>query len=1175
MMEEPLPGYAIDRACPKCRAPADPSHRFCGRCGTALPIVCSGCFTMVAPGSEFCTYCGDALQMDSRGARPAVREERRVVSVLFVDLAGFTSVAERLDPEDLRRLQVSYFATASAVIRRYQGIVEKYIGDAVMAVFGVPVQTELDALRAVTAGLELQRALDGRLLAGRYRMRASVGVATGEALVDLAAARHGGEVLASGDVVATAARLQQNAPKGSVLVDMPTRRATIGSIRYAERSESISLAGKSAPMNVWVARETARVRLDDEVEDTPLVGRAHELDVLNAALVHCVASRQAQLVSLVGPHGLGKSRLVRELFRRVDASEEIFVRWRVGRCLPYGESGPYGALAEIVKAQANVYETDDVATAREQLAASLSEILPASEVDRLTRLLGPLAGLPGRPVSPGEVDAAWRQILLALASHMPTVLVVEDLHFADPAMPRFLTELVKAASDVPLFVLCTYRPELLEDQPTWAAALPGKLTISLGPLRGAQQQELIRNLLVRHRLPERLTERLATIVAGNPLYAVEYVRMLAERAVDTEPELGVDMAIPETVHGVLANRIDLLDPESRTVLHAAAVLGDTVWSGAVCAMLDVEDATVEASLHVLQRRGILEASPVSLLIGTTELTFRNLLMRDVAYRRLPRAQRASLHRRAAVYFSDASVEGRHDLAAAVAHHRVAALELATKLGEETFEDTVSARRALTAAGVAAYAVYAVETALGHIEQALNHWPAGDDVVQRREAELLRLRLSFLADADRFYRDGGPKDIARLADVTRELGDRSGEARAETLLGQAELMRADRDRARSHLEAAVHIFDSLPDDPAKAEALAELSRLHMLEYEHARALPEARAAGDLAARLGLADLAANALVTQAMARYVGGDPAGVDDLERAVTLCRTRRLPALRRALANLATALQEEGELTRAAALEAESTAAQGAQVTLVVSHDEEAELAWFRGDWLTLMRAADDYLDGDGAETKEWDLQLRGRRACLRILRGEPTRGELSRCLETARRSGFNRLTFCALSYGAFGHALYGEFDRAAELLEEVARVWRPARTGLTLEWLSALGHAGALTAEVVPGAAALVGEVIETALNRNRWVEAAQALADGAAATARGERAAAAAHYTTAQERYDVIGGISDAVLAAVWAARARRAVGDKEGAEPYERRVRAFAERNRVPGLAALLTSLPSTG
>jgi hypothetical protein len=510
--------------------------------------------------------------------------------------------------------------------------------------------------------------------------------------------------------------------------------------------------------------------------------------------------------------------------------------------------------------------------------------------------------------------------------------------------------------------------------------------------------------------------------------------------------------------------------------------------------------------------------------------------------------------------------GRNDTATAVARHRIAALALAESLGEETSADVYAGRRALKAAAEAAFAMYAVVPALAYMEQALQLWPPGEEVDERRHYELSRWRMAFLADSERFYRDGGAKEIVRLIERMREAADRAGEARAETLLGLVEIMRAERHPALEHLRRAVELFEELPDDATKAEAYGELARLHMVEYETAQALPVARRAREVAQALGLPDATAHAMITESMARYIGGDRGGLDELEHAVALCREQRLPALRRAAANLAVVLQEEGDLPRAAELEAESVAAIGAQVSPVISHSEEAELAWFTGDWVTLLRAAEEYLDNGDDETTEWDLQLRGRRACLRMLCGQPAGEDLERCLDTARRSGFPRLTYSAYSYGALGYAIAGDDQVAAALLDELTAVWHAAPSAVTMEWLSALAHTSALAGS--PRVAESAAGVVASAPIRSRWVEAADAVVAGARANGLGDPGAAARSFTLAVERYDAIGSVSDAVLTAVWAARALRAAGDGPAAEAYEARVYTFAVRNRALRLASLL-------
>jgi class 3 adenylate cyclase len=1155
----------IDRVCLHCRAPADPSHRFCGRCGAALHARCTGCLALVAPGLEFCTSCGHPMAT-APAALDTGREERRTVSMLFMDLVGFTRMSETLDPEDLRRLQMAYFATASRVIRRYGGILEKYIGDAVVAVFGVPVESEHDAVRAVRAGLDLQRAVGDEPLAGRYPVRARVGIATGEALVDLAAAHHAGEAMVAGDVVATASRLQQYAPDGGVLVSAPTRHATVGSIRYAEHARQVTVAGKALPVEVWLAQGTSgQVQIVDD-DAVPLVGRSQELDLITSTLMRCVGERETRLLSVVGVHGVGKSRLIREAARRMEGSPEIVFRWLTGRCLPYGEGGPYAALAEIVKAQAGVQDSDDEATARRALRAALTAVVPDAEVDRLAELLGPLAGLPGRPVNTGEIEAAWREFLLALARDLPTVLVVEDLHFADPAMVRFLSRLVETVGDVPLLVLCTYRPELLDDQPAWAGGPPGTLTLSLGPLRGGALRGLVGTLLRRHQLPESLTDRLAMITGGNPMYLVEYVRMLAERAAGGDLDPDAEITIPQTVHGVVAGRIDLLDAAQRTILHAAAVLGDGIWPGAVAAMLSMPKDDIDRALRGLRRRDMLVAGSAPAIADGPGLEFRHQLLRDVAYRRLPRASRASLHRRAAAWFESQAVTGRHDFAAAVARHRVAAVRLATDLGEDTTADTAAARDALLAAADAAFAVYAVSPALAHLEHALTLWPPDWKPGERLVAELQHRRLEFLVDSDRFYRDGGAKDLLRIAERMREAGDLCGAARAETLLGQAEYMRAEPERAAEHLERAIALFADLPISAAKAEAYGELARLHVMRYRPALAVAAGGAARELAERLGLADATANAMVTEATAQYLDGDGDGLHHLERATEMCRTQRLPTLRRAAHNLYALRLEEGDLRGAADAAAERNAAHGMQVSIVISHSAEAERAYFTGDWGTLLHAADAYLETEDAETTDWDLQLRARRAWIRVLCDEPPGTDIERCLDNARRSGLDRLRYNACAHAALYHAIRGESTHAVALLGELASVWREAPTTMTVEWLSAVAH----TATLAAGTASVASEIVATVPRRTRWVEAAEALTAGARAADRGEQRAAALEWAEAATRYDALGAVSDAVLASAAAARQFDAARDPAATAPLRARVQAFADRNRAPGLRLLASS-----
>jgi tetratricopeptide (TPR) repeat protein len=507
------------------------------------------------------------------------------------------------------------------------------------------------------------------------------------------------------------------------------------------------------------------------------------------------------------------------------------------------------------------------------------------------------------------------------------------------------------------------------------------------------------------------------------------------------------------------------------------------------------------------------------------------------------------------------------MASAVAHHRIEALRLYESLGEDTSTVSREARVALTDAARAAFAVHAVESALGYANRALTLWPCTDEPDARRDVELLCCRLSFTVDPDAFYRDGGIKDLVRLAERMREAGERAGEAEAVALLGVAELMRAEHGRAAEHLTEAVKLFADLPDSAASAEAYGELARLHMMEFRAEPAIAAARASWQIAERVGLTDWVAGAKITEATSRYLAGDGAAVTALERVLRECREQRLPAQRRAAHNLAVLIAEEGDLIRAMELEEEAQQVDGGRLHQLPSHSEEALRAYHTGDWPTLLQAAEAYLDVDAAETTEWDLQLRAQRAWIRVLCGEPSGEDVERCLDSAERSGFARLRLCVYAHAALCRVLEGDPALASDLVGKLAEVWATAPNTQVSEWLPAAGHASVLLA--VRGRRAAAERVLGIAASvplRTPWAIAAGYAAEGATALAAGAAQIAARRFCDAVAAYDRLGVVSDAVLAAVWAGRACALVDDHEAAGHLER-VRGFAERAGAPGLMDL--------
>jgi class 3 adenylate cyclase len=574
--------------------------------------VCPSCGHGNQAGAKFCSECGAALVA---GERPAA-EERKVVTVLFADLVGFTSRAEQMDPEDVRGLLSPFYARLRAELERFGGTVEKFIGDAVMALFGAPVGHEDDPERAVRAALAIRD-----WVREEEQIQVRVAVHTGEALVTLAARLGQGEGMAAGDVVNTAARLQAAAPVNGILVGERTFRQTRAVIEYRQAAP-VAAKGKREPVPVWEA-VAARARLGVDVPHrarTALVGRDRELGVLRDLLARVRAERSPQLVTLVGVPGIGKSRLVSELWQIAEAEPEL-IWWRQGRSLPYGEGVSFWALAEMVKAQAGILETDAPDEARDKLAAMAAEMLGGiQEADWVTRHLGSLAG-PGSGAPAGgdrsEVFAAWRQFIEAMAERRPLVLVFEDLHWADDGLLDFVDYIADWAGQVPLLVVGTTRPELLARRPGWGGGKPNALTLSLAPLSEQDTARLISSLLGRPVLEAGQQAALLAQAGGNPLYAEQYVQMLAEQGA------GRELPLPESVQGIIAARLDLLAPPDKRLLQDAAVVGKVFWPGAVAALGDGPGrGELEECLHGLERRQFVRRERASSVAGKTSTCSR-------------------------------------------------------------------------------------------------------------------------------------------------------------------------------------------------------------------------------------------------------------------------------------------------------------------------------------------------------------------------------------------------------------------------------------------------------------------------------------------------------------------------------------------------------------------------
>ena len=952
------------------------------------------------------------------------------MSVLFVDVVGWTSAAEQLDPEDLRAAQSDYFQAVRTVIEHSGGTLEKYIGDAVLACFGAPRATEDDALRAVRAALRIQEVLR-ELQVGMGHLdaplEARVGVATAEALVDLDADPARGQAFVTGDVVNLASRLQSAAPSGGVLVGPATYAATKEAVEY-DAAGPLALKGKAEPVGAYLARTVTAAAQQGPRHVLPFVGRAQQLRMLESCLDRVMGDGAGALVSITGEPGIGKSRLVHELHQAQQRLQEQSdpdprtrpLRWLSASCVSFERQGSYAPLGALLAdwleatEPVGAAEPDEPDPRTRRLAAQLAEVIP--DAQRLTAALEPLlaaaqpadGGAAAPPDLRGRSGAAeaWRRVMIALAEDAPTVLVLEDLHRADDALLDAVDELLALATEVPLLLIVTAWPELLERRTGWGAAGSDTVTLSLPPLAEDETITLLYGLLGADLPPAALT-RLVALAGGNPLYAVECAGMLRDH-VPAQLVRGIpELPLPRSVQGLVASRLDLISADEREVLHAASVLGDACWPGPVGLLAGLPGSEVEVGLAQLARRGMLRRVRPSTVPGEPEYGFRSALVRELVYARLPRTRRLAQHTRAAEWWAARPAGGGRDSERAelVAHHRVIAAELALALrSAEAGVRAEQARVALREAAERSYGLRALLPTRAHLERALALWPEDVDPIGRQSALRLVLEVGFLSDRDGFVKEGGPARVAGIAATLRVLEAPAEAARAHTLLGQVAWWVADRREALEQHAAATLLLADLPPGEQQALALTELARLQMLCQQASAAIDTGRRAVALAERLGMQEALANALCTVGVARYLAGDAGGVDDQEQALTLARRGHLAALPRVANNLATTLQEEGELRRSYALMDEAVTAAtpdgGAGLHSFQAEPEAALRACNEGDWELALSLADGFLDQTPGRSGPWEAQLRGLRAWLRLLQGQPAAAVLTG-LEAASRSG------------------------------------------------------------------------------------------------------------------------------------------------------------------------------
>ena len=882
--------------CAACGSENPAGKRFCGDCGAPLGAACPACGAENPPDKRFCGDCGTPLATTAAPPAAAAREapvaERRLVTVLFADLVGFTPLSESRDPEEVRELLSRYFETTRRLIELYGGTVEKFIGDAVMAVWGTPVATEDDAERAVRAGLDLVAAVSALGdEVGAPDLRARAGVLTGEAAVTLGATSEG---MVAGDLVNTAARIQAAAEPGTLLVGEATRRAAEATVVFESAGEH-ELKGKSEPVPLWRALRVvagARGQLKSQGLEAPFVGRERELRLMKELFHTSADERKAHLVSVTGIAGIGKSRIGWEFYKYFDGIAET-VWWHRGRCLAYGEGVTYWALADMVRMRCRIAEDEDEATGVEKLRATLDEhiIDPADRVfvePRLMQLLGWGGDEQGEKQ---QLFAAWRLFFERMADTNPVVLVFEDLQWADESLLDFVEYLLEWSRSQPIFVVTLARPELTEKRPTWGAGQRAFTSIYLEPLSPAAMEELLAGLVPG--MPAEIVQEILGRAEGIPLYAVETVRMLLDRGLIAEDgssyrvvgEIGA-LDVPETLQALIAARLDGLAERERALVQDAAVLGKTFGSTLLARVAGRPEDEVESLLASLVRKEVmsLQADPRSPEHG--QYGFLQDLVRRVAYETLARRDRKARHLAAADQI--AAALGEEDVPEVVASHLVAALEAAPDSDDA---DSIRQRagRTYALAGERAERLAAAGEAHRFYEQAaaLSVDPAKQAVLIDRAG-----RMAWVAGRVEEAR----ATLERAHRAYDVVGAEVAKAFVDSKLAEIDFNDGRVPEAVERMGPTVEAIERVGTPAEIAPMVAQYGRFLVFARDYERAAPQLERALALAEELDLPETLAQALNSKSVLTLYQGRPQEARLLVRgalAVALEHDLHDPALR------------------------------------------------------------------------------------------------------------------------------------------------------------------------------------------------------------------------------------------------------------------------------------------
>ena len=1106
-------------------------------------LICGSCGEENSERFRFCGACGAALA----GPAPADGEERKVVSVLFVDLVGFTARSDQADPEDVRARLRPYHSMLKREIEQFGGTVEKFIGDAVMAVFGAPVAHEDDAERGVRAALRIVEAIEN--LNDEHpgldlSVRAAVN--TGEALVSLSARPERGEGIVTGDVVNTASRLQGVAPVGGVAVGELTYRATRSAIEYAPL-EPVMVKGKQEPLQIWHALRARGRSTEIEQATTPFIGRDAELGLLQQTFTRAVRESSVQLVTVTGEPGVGKSRLTSEFFTWVyDQPELIF--WRHGHCPPYGEGITFWALGEIVKAQAQILESDGMAAAADKLSEAVDSVVDASEREWVKTLLAPLVGSSTAVASTGRAEsfAAWLTFIEAIASTAPLILVVEDLHWADDVLVEFIEHLVEWATDVPLLVMCTARPELYERHRGWGGGTRNLTTINLCPLSGEETGALISALLSETMLPEATQQALLERSGGNPLYAEEFVRMLGDHGVlerrGDVVELASDavISVPETVQALIAARLDTLPPDRKAPMYDAAVLGRVFWSGGVAAMTGRPEVEVRQLLHELARKELVRPARRPSIEGQAEYAFWHVLVQDVAYLQIPRAARSAKHRAAAEWLEGVAGKRVGDHAEILAFHYTQALRFAQATGSTN-------DKALLAARAVEFLVASGDRALHlDLEKAGSFYRRALELVAEQDARRGRILVKLgWVDSDRGLHDDARRDFEKAIDALRSAGDRVGVGEAHALLARTVWRQGEGARARTLAAEGVSILEGEPPGPERVDAYNEVGRLCMVAAEFDAAIRHADDAIHSAQELALQRPVVRALVNRGVSRcHLGDHDSGIDDLRSAQRLALElglglETIPTY----ANLAWSLGDTDgpeEALRLASEGVEFAERRGLAFPVAMVKTIKAEFLFKLGRWDETLELTDELLEWERTHRAS-QIRVRAARERCRVLllrgQAEAAAASLEELLSDARRAGDPQTVIPVLALGASIELARGQPAAAIELAREILTVdasdYRLRETAVTVRVLTRCG--------AFDDAEAQMHGLTPTAPRHRAVLTSARAVMT----EARGELAGGATLHRAAAEAWSGLGDVVERAWALLGEGRCLAQLGDGDAA------------------------------